>query len=124
MKFTTLSALVLTMTFGAAAHAYNGSIAFSDEVKAAHAANIQIVVDTAQTCLQSYYDQNMAYHEANGVSLFFGNRKYVKGRVSKFRTNPVTKKKVELLPIQLVLESKGYDAKLEGPMRALGCVDF
>jgi hypothetical protein len=119
MPFARCAALILALSFSLPALAYKGSISFTPEERAAHAARIGVVTETAANCLADHYSDHVQFFYAHHVSKYFGNRRYVKGEQPRLRADghPLT-------PIRPELRKHGFDPELERQMTSISCVDL
>jgi len=71
--FLTLSCVIAAyQIFVPSAHAYNGSIRFSDSERSIHARNVSRIVEDAAACLQQDLNRHRQFMSKYGISAFYG----------------------------------------------------
>ncbi|HEY8278316.1 MAG TPA: hypothetical protein VIH99_01750 [Bdellovibrionota bacterium] len=80
----TLAFACLAFALSTNAFAYNGSISFSPEEKAAHAQGLSVVMDAAVKCMQDDLARHQMFIKKYGVSAFYGdNSSFAKKKIKR-----------------------------------------
>ena len=114
---TFLISLFLLISSPSLAKVYDG-ISFSQEEKQIHYDNITTITEQAAFCLERTYSDHEAFHEQNGISKFYGNRRYVKGWEYVYSNGR------RLTPIRPILQENNLSLDLELEMENISCVDL
>lgn len=120
---------VLAVSLGFAllpsAFAEKGHISFSAREKADHAQRAHIVAQVSGECLNSVWNDHVRFYKKNGVSKFFGNRRYKKGWKNGVRPKKSYEKEDSVIyALGPLLKKMGKNPKLMDQMENMSCVDL
>jgi hypothetical protein len=70
-----LKQIVLTISMAiTSAHAFNGSIGFTNAERDQHARGIDVILKEASDCLEADYKKHLDFYKKHGISAFYGDR--------------------------------------------------
>lgn len=102
---------------------FQGDISFTQEEVQRHQNGLQTIIEDSANCLKRYYADHEQFFYANGVSKYYGSRKWVKGEKSVKTNTGLT-----LQPIAPALRAKGYSENkvqaLQQQMTHISCVEL
>jgi hypothetical protein len=121
-----LSVLTSVLFICSAQAAYNGSVSFSSQEVANHAANTPRLLSVAKVCLEEYQTKHINFYRSNCIRLsngktkclskYFGDRRFTKKRV-EYRADGQ-----RLSSLAGELRKHGFNASLINQMESTSCV--
>ena len=100
-----LSAITWT---GSASAGFKGSISFTVEERAEHAANLSAILSESSSCLAEHYDAHLKFYKENGISKYYGDQ-------SSFSRLTTAQQKA-------ALRNLGLSSKLLEEMEPMSCI--
>ena len=124
MKF--LSVLTSVLFICTAQAAYKGSVSFSSQEVANHAAKTSKLLSVSKNCLEEYKQRHISFYRSNCIRLsdgnkrclskFYGDRRFTKKRV-EFRSDGQ-----RLSSLSAELRKQGFNPALINQMESTSCV--